>query len=233
MRPVIGLTAYIEPACWGRWELLATLLPHRYVEHVIGAGGRPVLLPPDSPQDAGELVERLDGLVLTGGADIDPARYGAPRHRATEDPRPERDVSELALLAAAIRRDVPVLGICRGMQLMAVAGGGSLHQHLPDILGHDDHRPGDGTFGEHPVKLATGSLAAGILGEQATVRSYHHQGVAIGGSATATGWAPDGTIEALEIPGHRFGIGVLWHPEAGSDARLFAALVAAAHAAHR
>lgn len=233
MRPVIGLTAYIEPARWGRWELLATLLPQRYVEHLAASGGRAVLLPPDLPDDAEEMVARLDGLVLTGGADIDPVHYGAQPHPATEAARPERDVSELALLAAAIRRDLPVLGICRGMQLMAVVGGGTLHQHLPDVLGHDEHRPGDGAFGEHVVELALGSRAADILGERVTVRSYHHQGVDSSGSATVSAWAADGTIEALELPGHCFALGVLWHPEAGTDARLFAALVAAARAAQQ
>ncbi len=230
---MIGLTAYIEPVRWGRWELVATLLPHRYVEPVVASGGRAVLLPPDLPDGAEEVVARLDGLVLTGGADIDPAHYGAQRHPATEAPRPERDISELALLAAAIRCDLPVLGICRGMQLMAVAGGGTLHQHLPDVVGHDEHRPSHGAFGEHAVDLAPGSRAADILGERVTVRSYHHQGVDSSGSARASAWAPDGAIEALELPGHCFALGVLWHPEVGTDGRLFAALVAAAHVAHQ
>jgi putative glutamine amidotransferase len=228
VRPVIGVTASIEPARWGVWELVATLLPHRYVDHLVAAGGRPVLLPPDGGNDAGELIERLDGLVLSGGADIDPARYGADRHPATVGIRPERDASDLALLAAALARRIPVLGICRGMQLMIVSAGGTLHQHLPEVVGHDRHRPEVGTFGEHTVRLQPTSQLARILTERATVRSYHHQGVATTGSANTTGWADDGSVEAVELPGRPFALGVLWHPEAGDDLRLFAALVDAA-----
>jgi putative glutamine amidotransferase len=231
VRPVIGLTAYIEPARWGMWELVATLLPHRYVDHLTAAGGRPVLLPPDPADDAGDVIDRLDGLLLTGGADIDPARYGAEPHPRTVGLRPHRDASELALLAAAMQRGVPVLGICRGMQLMAVASGGTLHQHLPEIVGHDGHLPATGTFGEHAVDMAPTSRLAEILEQRVTVRSHHHQGVASTGSATATGWSDDGSVEALEVAGQAFSVGVLWHPEAGDDPRLFAALVRAARRA--
>lgn len=187
-----------------------------------------MLLPPDGRPDAADVLDRLDGLLLTGGADIDPARYGAPPHPATSGMRPERDASELTLLGAALERDVPVLGICRGMQLLAVASGGTLHQHLPEVVGHNGHRPEPGCFGEHPVRLADRSLLAGVLGARVTVRSYHHQGIANCGTATPAGWAEDGSIEALELPSRRFACGVLWHPEAGTDSRLFDALVIAA-----
>lgn len=239
MRPLIGLTAYVEPARWGIWELVATLLPHRYLESLAAAGGRAVLLPPDPSDPAGDLaaeaadtVARLDGLLLTGGADIDPARYGAQRHPATTGLRPDRDRSELALLTAALALDVPVLGVCRGMQLMVVAAGGGLHQHLPDVVGHEAHRPEIGTFGEHRVDVRAGSALAGIVGSVLSVRSYHHQGIADLGSAIPVGWATDGAIEAIELPCERFAIGVLWHPEASTDLRLFSALVAAARGRH-
>lgn len=234
MRPIIGITAYVEPARWGVWDLVATLLPQRYVDHVVAAGGRAVLLPPYDEAAgydaaaAADLVGRLDGLLLSGGADIDPQRYGAERGVATTALRPGRDESELLLLRAAMETDTPVFGVCRGMQLLTVAAGGTLHQHLPDVVGHEGHRPLPGQYADHPVRIDPASRTGRILGETVEVRSYHHQGIATTGTATPAAWAPDGTVEAVEMAGHRFALGVLWHPEAGTDPRLFAAFVDAA-----
>lgn len=227
MRPVIGITTYVEQARWGVWDTTAALLPYAYVRHVEAAGGRAVLLPP-STEDPAEVLPWLDGLLVAGGADIDPSRYGAALHPETAGLRPERDAGELALLTAALDADLPVLGICRGMQLMTVQAGGSLHQHLPEVVAHERHRPAPGVYGDHDVRPAPGSLLHAVLGEGVTVRSYHHQGVADAGSLTVTGWADDRTVEAVEAPGRRFALGVLWHPEVGDDPRLFEALVAAA-----
>jgi putative glutamine amidotransferase len=224
---VIGISAYREPARWGVWDMPAVLVPAAYVDQVAGAGGLPVVVPPVSALDPG-LLDRLDGLVLAGGADLDPARYREPAHPETTGWREDRDAGELALLSGALRRDLPVLGICRGLQVMTVHAGGRLQQHLPDVVGHDRHRPAPGRFGEHGVRTEPGSVVHRILGDRVEVRSYHHQGVADPGSLLVTAWADDDTVEAVEIPGRRFALGVLWHPEAGSDPRLFDALVAAA-----
>jgi putative glutamine amidotransferase len=186
-----------------------------------------VLLPPDDA-DA-DVLRVLDGLVLSGGADIDPAFYGEAPAPLT-DTRPDRDAGEFALLVAALERDLPVLGVCRGMQLLAAAAGGSLHQHLPDVIGHEKHRPAPGVYGTHPVRFAPGSRIAALMGDDTEVNSYHHQAVADPGSLTVTGWAGDGVIEAVEDPARRFLLGVQWHPEAARDIRLFQALVAAAAA---
>lgn len=227
MRPLVGITAFVEQARWRVWDKPAVMLPYAYVRHVEDAGGRAVLVPPFRG-DPGEIVDRVDALVLSGGPDIDPARYGVPPHPLTADVRPERDEAELGLIAAARARDLPVLGICRGMQLLTVAHGGSLHQHLPDILGHDRHLPATGVYGEHSVRISPGSVVHEIIGDAAVVPSYHHQGIATPGSLTACGWAEDGSIEAVEAPIRRFLVGVMWHPEAGTDGRLFQALVTAA-----
>lgn len=225
MRPVVGITAYAEPVSWGVWRgVPAAFVPHAYVRSIEAVGGRAVLLPPDDV-DA-DVLRVLDALVLTGGADLDPARYGAEPARFTES-QPGRDVGEVTLLTAAIAVDLPVLGVCRGMQLLAVAHGGRLHQHLPDVVGHPGHRPELGRYGAHDVHLAPGSLAASVLGNMCRVNSYHHQAVADPGRLTATGWADDGVIEAVEDPGRRFLLGVQWHPEQ-DDERPFAALVRAA-----
>jgi len=229
MRPVIGITTYVEQARWGVWDVPAAILPFRYVERVEAAGGTAVLLPPSAASDAAVL-DRLDAVVLAGGADLDPALYGEEPHAATTGLRPERDAAEVPLVRAALDRDLPTLGICRGMQLMSVVCGGSLVQHLPDVVGHEGHRPAAGVYGLHDVRLAPGSRAAAILGERVSVPSYHHQGLASPGSLTVTGWADDGTPEAVEHPDRRFALGVLWHPEAGDDLRLFTALVVAATA---
>jgi putative glutamine amidotransferase len=230
MRPLIGITCYVEPVTWGPWrDVPSALLPQAYVQAVTAAGGRPVLLPPDDI-DAGVL-DALDALVLAGGADIDPARYGAPIHPATNGLRTDRDAGELLLLTAALARDMPLLGICRGLQLMAVAAGGVLAQHMPDVVGSEVHRPTPGVYGAHGARFAAGSLIAEILGESATVNSYHHQGIADPGTLTVTGWADDDTIEVLEDPTRRFALGVQWHPEVTDDRRLFLALTRAALAA--
>lgn len=227
MRPVVGITAYVEQAAWGVWDMPAVVLPHGYVSRVEAAGGRAVVVPP-SAAGSDELLDRLDGLLLAGGADIDPGAYGAVPHAETAGLRPDRDAGELPLLAAALARDLPVLGICRGMQLMAVATGGTLVQHLPDKVGHEDHRPALGVFGRHEVRLEPGSLAHRVLGGRVSVPSHHHQGPDSPGAFTVTGWAEDGSPEALEDPDRRFCLGVLWHPEASEDPRPFEALVAAA-----
>lgn len=227
-RPVIGITAYVEPAGWAVWrDVPAALVPQAYVRAVTASGGRAVLLPPDD-LDA-DVLRVLDGLLLAGGADIDPGRYGQPPDARTES-RPDRDAGELALLTAALAADLPVLGVCRGMQLLAVACGGALHQHLPDVVGHDGHRPAPAVYGAHPVTFAPGSRAGAVMAGVDRVNSYHHQAVADPGGLTVTGWADDGVIEAVEDPARRFALGVLWHPEAGEDLRLFEALVAEARA---
>ncbi|MDG4759518.1 gamma-glutamyl-gamma-aminobutyrate hydrolase family protein [Micromonospora sp. WMMD710] len=225
-RPLIGISAYVEPADWAVWRgVPAVLVPQAYVRAVTAAGGRAVVLPPDD-QDA-DVVAVLDGLLLAGGADVGPGRYGQPPHPRTED-RPDRDAGELTLLAAALAAGLPVLGVCRGMQLLAVAYGGALHQHLPDVVGHDEHRPAPGVYGDHAVRFAAGSLAAAVLAGVDRVNSYHHQAVADPGRLSVTGWAADGVIEAVEDPALPFVLGVQWHPENESDPRPIAALVEAA-----
>ena len=225
--PVIGITTYVEQARWGVWDLPAALLPFRYVERVEAAGGRAVLLPPTAARD-GAVLDRIDGIVFAGGADLDPDLYGEQAHPETAGVRPDRDAAELPLMRAALDRDLPTLGICRGMQLLSVACGGSLVQHLPEVVGHERHRPAPGTYGLHEVRLSPGSRVHGILGDSVSVPSYHHQGLASAGSLTVTGWADDETPEAVEDPDKQFTLGVLWHPEAGEDLRLFEALVGAA-----
>jgi len=226
-RPVIGISAYREQARWGVWDWPAVLIPAMYVDKVEAAGGLPVVLPPSSAADP-QALDFLDGLILAGGADLNPELYGKQPHVETVGWRPDRDAGELALLAGAMSRDLPVLGICRGLQIMTVHAGGTLEQHLPDVVGHERHRPTPGIFGEHHVSLVAGSLIGQTLGASATVKSYHHQGVADAGTLTVVGHADDDTIEAVEVPGKRFAVGVLWHPEAGEDPRLFDALVSAA-----
>jgi putative glutamine amidotransferase len=224
-RPVIGITAYREPARWGPWDVDAVLLPDAYVRSVELAGGNAVLLPPGASV---ELLERLDGLVLAGGADIDPDRYGAEVAPETAGLRPDRDASELALATAAAAGDVPTLGICRGMQVMVVAAGGTLLQHVPHLVGHEGHRPAPGTYGSHPVAIEAGTRLHDVLGDSVVVSSSHHQGVDDAGTLAVSGRADDGMVEGVEDPLRRFAIGVLWHPEVRDDSRLFDALVAAA-----
>jgi putative glutamine amidotransferase len=227
MRPVVGITSYVEQARWGVWDLPAVVLPFRYVERVEAAGATAVVLPPAATSDA-EVLDRLDAVVFAGGADLDPGLYDQAAHERTTGLRPQRDAAEVPLMRAALDRDLPLLGICRGMQVLSVVSGGTLEQHLPDVVGHDGHRPEPGVYGRHGVRLAPGSLAHRLLGDEVSVPSYHHQGLASAGSLTVTGWADDESPEVVEDPTRRFALGVLWHPEAGDDHRLFEALVGAA-----
>jgi putative glutamine amidotransferase len=222
----------LEQARWGAWDLPAFLLPRSYVDAVHRAGGMALLLVPDPAHisDPDELLDRIDGLMLAGGADMDPSTYGAERHPETIGIVPERDAFELALTRRALERDLPYLGICRGMQVMNVARGGTLHQHLPEHLGHEEHRRVLGSFegADHMVRLTTGSLAARAAGEEDhATKSHHHQGVdRIGDGLRVTGWAEmDDLPEALELDGNRFALGVQWHPEADETSRLIGALV--------
>jgi putative glutamine amidotransferase len=230
-RPWIGITTYTEDARWGTRAGHVTLLPTAYAEAVNRAGGRAVLIPTDDP-DA-DTLDRLDALVLAGGSDVEPARYGQPPH-PTSAWYEARDEAEFVLLRAALARDLPVLGVCRGLQLLAIEYGGRLHQHLPEALGHEGHRPASepGTepgYGTQTVRLAAGSRLHKILGDELVVRCLHHQGVADPGRLTPVGWsATDGLIEAAEDPGRAFTLGVQWHPEMMRDTRLWDALVEAA-----
>ncbi len=215
-------------ARWGAWDLPAALVPLGYVESVAAAGGRPLVVPPLADA-VHETLEALDALILCGGPDLEPSHYGQEPSEATTGVSPERDRGELALLRAALARDLPVLGICRGMQLINIVYGGSLVQHLPDVVGHDGHRTQAGRFDLHPVRLSAESRVGAILGDSVQVSSGHHQGIArLGSGLVASGWADDESIEALEDPAKPFVLGVLWHPEEGDDRRLFDALVAAA-----
>lgn len=231
--PLIGISAYCEQARWGVWEAQAMVLPRRYADRVSAAGGIPVLLPPVPGIE--DSLARLDGLMLSGGGDIDPARYRAEPAPQVTSVREERDTAEFALLAAAMSRHLPVLGICRGMQVINVARGGSLHQHLPDVVGHDGHAPVPGSFGTHVVHVASGSRVGEILGHAEidapiSTPTHHHQAVdQLGDGLIPTAWAADGTIEAVEATNRdEFLIAVQWHPEQGTDPRLFRALIDAA-----
>jgi putative glutamine amidotransferase len=226
-RPVIGMSMYREQAKFRVWDLTADVLPARYAESIEAAGGIPVLLPPVA-DGAEEVVSRLDGLVICGGNDIDPARYGSEPHPATVQWRPERDAWELALLGAADRVGLPTLGICRGMQMMAVWAGGSLVQHVPDVVGETVHSPGPDAYGDIAVATAPGSRVQQLLGDEFTVRCHHHQAVASAPGYVVTARAPDGTAEAMEADRHPFWLAVQWHPEQLEDFGLFRGLVKAA-----
>ncbi|MGQ0776846.1 MAG: gamma-glutamyl-gamma-aminobutyrate hydrolase family protein [Pseudonocardiales bacterium] len=228
-RPLIGLTAYTEQAQYLDRDQEASLLPRTYVDAIVRSGGVPVLLPP-VPDATGTLVAALDGLVLSGGGDIDAAQYGEEPHPANGGTRLTRDAFELSLLRGALDHDLPVLAVCRGMQLLNVALGGSLTQHLPDVVGHAGHRPHNGGFGPVRVRLTTESRIGAILGADAHVQCSHHQALRrVADDLDVIGWAEDGTVEAVELPEHRFMLGVQWHPEQNpTDDRLFTALIAAA-----
>ncbi len=230
MRPVIGICTYLDEVRWGVWRDRAAMVPSGYVGAVQRAGGIAVLLPPDRKAigDPDPVLDLLHGLILAGGVDVGPDRYGADPHPATDVPNDERDAFEVALASRALERDVPLLGICRGMQVMNVAAGGTLHQHLPDVVGHDGHRVTPGVFNDHDVRLQEGTLVARAAGEHLhATKSHHHQGVdALGEGFAVTGWsALDELPEAIERPGRRFALGVQWHPEADETSRLIAALV--------
>ena len=223
MRPVIGITSYAEEIRWGVWTEDAALVPLAYVRAVEEAGGRPLVVPP-SDDGLEETLAALDGVVFSGGGDLDPELYGA--HAATDAPRQERDAAELRLLEAALERDMPVLAICRGSQLLNVARGGDLVQHLPEEVGHEQHRHDPGSFSDHDVKVAADSRLGGLLGDRAAVKSHHHQAYGrIGSGLREVAWAEDGVVEGLEDAGKRFALGVLWHPEEGEDFALFEGLI--------
>jgi gamma-glutamyl-gamma-aminobutyrate hydrolase PuuD len=225
MRPVIGITTYAEEASWGGWTEPAAFTPLAYVRAVEQAGGRPLLVPPNDDAIE-ETLGALDGLIFSGGGDLDPEHYGAEPHPETQGVVAERDSGELALLQAALARDMPVLAVCRGSQVLNVARGGDLVQHLPEHVGHDRHRHVDPVMADHEVTVKPDSRLGEILGERAPVKSSHHQGFGkLGEGLREAAWAEDGTIEAVEDPTRRFAVGVLWHPEEGDDYALFAALV--------
>jgi gamma-glutamyl-gamma-aminobutyrate hydrolase PuuD len=224
---VVGITTYVEAASWGHWQLDAALIPYDYVRGIERAGGRALLVPP-SEDGVEETLDALDGLLLSGGNDLEPSVYGAQPHPATGGTKPERDRAELALLQGALARDMPVLAVCRGIQVLNVARGGDLVQHLPDVVGSESHREVVGTFSEHPVRVDPSSKLGVVDGP---VKSHHHQGLGrLGAGLREIAWAEDGTVEGVEDPERRFAVGVLWHPEAGEDQALFERLVAEARA---
>jgi putative glutamine amidotransferase len=238
MTPVIGITAYDDEAAWRNWKARAAMLPYAYVDAVRHGGGRPVLLPPGGDgAEASETVAGLDGLIVAGGPDVDPARYGRARHPQTQAPIPVRDAWDLAVTSAALAQGVPLLAICRGMQVLNVVRGGTLHQHLPDLVGHGGHEGTPGVYARHGVRVSPDSALAAVLPEPGyfEVPTYHHQAVdLLGDGLRAVAWAQDGVIEAVE-PGPSelgglsgFVLGVQWHPEQGRDVRLFGALACAA-----
>jgi putative glutamine amidotransferase len=254
--PLVGLTTYVDEARWGPWDRPAVLVPATYVEMVAGTGGLPVLLPPLPGAPGGlaararDAVAALDALVLIGGGDVDPSTYGAPPHPRVEGVAPARDLSELALLDAVLARDLPLLAICRGLQLLNVHLGGTLFAHLPEQLGHDGHRPAPGRFARTEVVTVPGTVTAAVMGPRAAVRCSHHQSVdrlgrglvvaarsvepmaaapgVPGAGPGEIGPAPGGVVEAVELPAARFVVGVQWHPEEAGDGRLVEALLAAA-----
>ncbi len=227
-RPIVGITTYVTQARWGYWDVEAALVPAAYVQAITRAGGRPVLIPP-SEDGIDETLDAVDGLLFSGGSDLDPELYDQQPHEKTFGVVPERDRAELALLESALARDMPVLAVCRGSQVLNIARGGDLVQHLPDVVGDEKHKHTPGTFADHDVTLEPDTRIAALLGERAPVKSHHHQGFGRVGEGLRVGaHAEDGAIEAVEDPSHRFALGVLWHPEAGEDLRLFEALVGAA-----
>ncbi|WP_371651440.1 MULTISPECIES: gamma-glutamyl-gamma-aminobutyrate hydrolase family protein [unclassified Streptomyces] len=225
-RPLIGVSTYLEGSVrWGVWDWPAALLPAYYPRLVRAAGGLTAMLPPDDPETAAEVVARLDGVVIAGGPDVEPQRYGAARDARTGPPAPERDVWETALIEAALASGTPLLGICRGMQLLNVALGGTLVQHL------DGHTGGHGVVGRHTVHPVPGTRYAGIAPGEASVPTYHHQAVdRLAEGLVVSARAEDGTVEAVELPGEAWVLGVQWHPEMGEDTEVMRALVAAAGA---
>ena len=224
-RPVVGITTYLVPAQFGAWELESALVPADYVRAVERAGGRPLLVPP-SDEAVEETLDALDGVIFSGGSDLDPQLYGQAAHPETKGIVPDRDRAELALLQAALARDMPVLAVCRGSQVLNVALGGDLVQHLPEVVGDEKHKHTPGKYADHDVTVEPETRLRTLLGDRAPVKSHHHQGFGrLGEGLREAARAEDGTPEALEDPSRRFALGVLWHPEAGEDQRLFRALV--------
>ncbi|GAA1689829.1 gamma-glutamyl-gamma-aminobutyrate hydrolase family protein [Microcella alkalica] len=231
-RPVIGLTTYLEQAQTGVWDVPAAFLPKFYFEAVTRAGGTVVLLPPQ-PVDqavADSVLDGLDGLIITGGKDVEAARYGEAPHPTNDVPRTDRDDFEFALLERAIARDIPFFGICRGMQVLNVLRGGTLIQHLPDVIGTDRYNAGGGVFTPNPAITVPGTRLAELVGGEVTVQSYHHQALdEVGDGLTVSARGDDGIIQAVDVDGMSFGVAVQWHPEMSQDdLRLFAGLVEAA-----
>jgi putative glutamine amidotransferase len=221
MRPIIGISADVQLTTFGAWTEESALVPTDYTRAVERAGGRPLVVPP-SDDGLEETLDVLDGLVLSGGSDLDPGTYGHEPHPETKGVVEERDRAELALLHAALERDMPVLAVCRGSQILNVGLGGDLVQHLPEVVGHDDHKHTPGEYADHDVALDPGTRLGSLLGNHAPVKSHHHQGFGkLGSGLREAAHADDGTVEALEDPSRRFALGVLWHPEAGEDMRLF------------
>ena len=224
-RPIVGITTYVTPTSFGVWEVESALVPTDYVRAVERAGGRSLLVPP-SDEGVEETLDAVDGLIFSGGSDLDPALYGQEAHPETNGVVPERDRAELALLRAALARDMPVLAICRGSQVLNVALGGDLVQHLPDVVGNERHKHTPGLFADHDVAIDSGTRLSAIVGDHAPVKSHHHQGFGrLGDGLRVAAHADDGAVEAVEDPDRRFTLGVLWHPEAGEDMKLFEALV--------
>lgn len=238
MTPVIGIATYDDEASWRNWTTRAAMLPYSYVDAVRASGGRPVLLPPGgTDEEASAAVAGVDGLIVAGGPDVDPVRYGAARHAQTQPSIPVRDAWDMSVTSSALRLGVPLLAICRGMQVLNIIRGGTLHQHVPDLVGHQRHEGTPGVYGRHRVRISGDSVLAGIVPEPGhfDVPTYHHQAVdLLGDGLQPVAWAEDGLIEAVE-PGPSelgglsgFVLGVQWHPEQGDDVRLFGALASAA-----
>ncbi len=233
-KPVIGLTTYLQRAQTGVWDVSAAILPEVYLSAVSVAGGIAVLLPPQQfdAADVSRVLDGLDGLIVTGGRDVEASRYGHEPHPAADPPSPIRDDWEDALLTAAIERGLPFLGICRGLQVLNVARGGTLHQHLPDLIGTTRYNVGGGVFTTNEVEVEPGTRLAELVGtDPLEIKSYHHQAVdGVGEGLRVTARSDDGLVQAVELPTVPFGVAVQWHPEedAAEDARLFAGLVAAA-----
>jgi gamma-glutamyl-gamma-aminobutyrate hydrolase PuuD len=223
-KPVVGITTYLTRASFGVWEADSALVPASYVRAIADAGGVPLLVPPGAAAE--ETLDAVDGLIFSGGSDLDPELYGEEAHAETVGVVRERDDFELELMRAALARDLPVLAICRGSQVLNVALGGGIEQHVPDRVAADTHKETPGVFAEHDVDVLGGTKLASILGERTDVKSHHHQGFGeLGSGLRESARADDGTVEALEDPNRRFTLGVLWHPEEGEDMALFEALV--------
>ena len=236
--PIIGLTTYLEQAQTGVWDVQAAFLPKVYFEAITRVGGIAVLLPPQpvSEEIANRVLDGLDGLLITGGKDVDPARYGQEPHPTTDTPRTDRDAWEDALLTAAIARELPFLGICRGAQVLNIARGGTLHQHLPEVIGTEKYQLGGGTFGQVDVEADADSAVGRLVGtDPLGVSVYHHQAIdRVGEGLRVTARTADGVVQAVELEGVPFVVAVQWHPEqTGDDLRLFAGLVDAAREYHR